>query len=65
MTYFAPGPFTTRGIAVAPFLPPSTGIWASGRHVTSLWALALLGPNGIAARLQALTGSPDSLEAAA
>ncbi|POG46074.1 hypothetical protein BV881_18420 [Streptomyces sp. ZL-24] len=65
MTYLAPGPFTARGIVVAPFLPPTTGLWASGRRVTSLWALAHLGPDGIAARLQALTGSPDSLEAAA
>ncbi|WP_244375851.1 WbqC family protein [Streptomyces ficellus] len=65
MTYLDPAPFTTRGVAVAPFLPPAAGIWASARRVTSLWALAHLGPDGIAARLQTLTGSPDSLEAAA
>ncbi|MGW7304411.1 WbqC family protein [Streptomyces sp. NPDC054835] len=65
MTYLDPAPFTVRGIAVAPFLPPTTGIWASARRVTALWALAHLGPNGLATRLRALTGTPDSLRAAA
>ncbi|MBH5334016.1 WbqC family protein [Streptomyces pactum] len=54
MTYLDPIPFTARNIAVAPFLPPTTGIWASARHVTSLWALAHLGPAGLTARLRAL-----------
>ncbi len=65
MTYLDPAPFTARGITVAPFLPPTTGIWATARCVTSLWALAHLGPTGLSSRLRALTGSPDSLEAAA
>lgn len=65
MTYLDPAPFTTHGIAVAPFLPPTAGIWASARHVTSMWALAHLGPVGLAARLPALTGAPDSLGTAA
>ncbi|MFF4941965.1 WbqC family protein [Streptomyces rubiginosohelvolus] len=65
MTYLDPAPFTARGIAVAPFLPPDAGIWTSARCVTSLWALVHLGPGGLSARLQALTGAPDSLESAA
>jgi hypothetical protein len=65
MTYLDPAPFTTRGIAVAPFLPPTAGIWASARQVTALWALAHLGPAGLAARLTALSGAPDALEVAA
>ncbi|MEU6706555.1 WbqC family protein [Streptomyces wuyuanensis] len=65
MTYLDPAPFTARGIAVAPFLPPAAGIWASARRVTALWALAHLGPAGLSARLRALAGAPDSLEAAA
>ncbi|MGW0945923.1 WbqC family protein [Streptomyces sp. NPDC002623] len=65
MTYLDPAPFTARGIAVAPFLPPAAGIWASARRVTALWALAHLGPAGLAARLRAPAGAPDSLKAAA
>ncbi|GHJ01571.1 hypothetical protein TPA0906_34360 [Streptomyces olivaceus] len=65
MTYLDPAPFTARGITVAPFLPPTTGIWANARRVTALWALAHLGPDALAARLRALASSPDSLEAAA
>ncbi|MFF9727465.1 WbqC family protein [Streptomyces gardneri] len=64
MTYLDPAPFAARDIAVAPFLPPAAGIWASARRVTSLWALAHLGPAGLAARLRAHTAAPDSLEAA-
>lgn len=63
MTHLDAAPFTTCDIAVISFLPPTTGIWASGRRITSLWALAHLGPDGIA-RLRSLTGSPDSPEAA-
>lgn len=58
MTYLDPAPFAARGIAVAPFLPPDAGIWASARRVTALWALAHLGPGGLAARLRDLTGAP-------
>ncbi|WP_437012836.1 WbqC family protein [Streptomyces sp. enrichment culture] len=65
MTYLDPAPFTARGIAVAPFLPPAAGIWASAQRVTALWALAHLGPAGLAARLRALAGAPDSLKATA
>ncbi|NML53258.1 WbqC family protein [Streptomyces sp. R302] len=65
MTYLDPAPFTARGITVASFLPPTTGIWATARRVTALWALARLGPDALAARLRALASSPDSLEAAA
>ncbi len=56
MTYLEPAPFTTRGLTVAPFLLPATGVWTSATRVTSLWALARLGPVGLAARLRDLTG---------
>jgi hypothetical protein len=54
MTYLDPTPFAARNIAVAPFRPPTTGIWSSGRRLSALWALAALGPDAVAARLRAL-----------
>ncbi|MFD6967382.1 WbqC family protein [Streptomyces sp. NPDC059949] len=57
MTYLDPAPFTARGLGVAPFLLPAAGAWTSGTRATSLWALARLGPVGLAARLRDLTGS--------
>ncbi|MET9185027.1 WbqC family protein [Streptomyces tendae] len=54
MTYLDPTPFTAQHIAVAPFRPPTTGIWSTGRRFSALWALAALGPQALAARLQAL-----------
>ncbi|WP_331731285.1 WbqC family protein [Streptomyces sp. NBC_00073] len=56
MTYLDPAPFTSRGLTVAPFLLPADGVWTSATRVTSLWALAHLGPAGLAARLRRLTG---------
>lgn len=54
MTYLDPAPFAAQNIAVAPFRPPTTGIWSSGRSLSALWALAALGPQALAARLKAL-----------
>ncbi|MFF9436375.1 WbqC family protein [Streptomyces sp. NPDC014735] len=54
MTYLDPAPFTAQNIAVAPFRPPTTGIWSAGRRLSALWALTALGPKSLAARLQAL-----------
>lgn len=65
MTYLDPAAFTARGITVAPFLPPASGIWVSARRVTSLWALAHFGPADLAARLMTVTGAPSPLQAAA
>lgn len=38
MTYLGPAPFTAQNFAVAPFWPPTTGIWSSGRRLSALWA---------------------------
>ncbi|MGW7824759.1 WbqC family protein [Streptomyces puniciscabiei] len=54
LTYLDPAPFAAQNIAVAPFRPPTNGIWASGRRLSALWALAVLGPEAVAARLQVL-----------
>ncbi|MFF3754549.1 WbqC family protein [Streptomyces sp. NPDC002018] len=54
MTYLDPAPFTAQNIAVAPFRLPTTGIWSSGRRLSALWALAVLGPRAVGARLKAL-----------
>ncbi|MFH8627516.1 WbqC family protein [Streptomyces vietnamensis] len=64
MTYLDSALFTARGVTVAPFLPPTTGIWASARHVTTLWALAHVGPDGLTSRLRALTGAWNPPDAA-
>ncbi|GGV87985.1 hypothetical protein GCM10015535_38310 [Streptomyces gelaticus] len=58
MSYLDPAPFAARNIAVAPFRPPTTGIWSSGYRLSALWALATLGPQTVAARLQALAIRP-------
>ncbi|MEV8351031.1 WbqC family protein [Streptomyces niveus] len=55
MTYLDPTPFAAQNITVAPFLPPTTGIWSSGRRLSALWALAAQGPDTVAARLRELT----------
>lgn len=54
MTYLDPAPFDAEGIAVIPFQPPTTSIWSSGRRLSALSALAALGPQILAARLQRL-----------
>ncbi|MFF2642168.1 WbqC family protein [Streptomyces niveus] len=55
MTYLDQTPFAAQSITVAPFLPPTTGIWSSGRRLSAPWALAALGPDTVAARLWELT----------
>ncbi|OEJ42767.1 hypothetical protein AR457_00115 [Streptomyces agglomeratus] len=65
MTYLDPIPFAARNIAVAPFRPPTTGIWSSGRRLSALWALAALGPDAVAARLRALASDHCRLQPAA
>ncbi|MGW1431989.1 WbqC family protein [Streptomyces sp. NPDC002431] len=54
MTYLDPEPFAARNVAVAPFRPPTTGIWSSGRRLSALWALAALGPDAMASLLRTL-----------
>ncbi|WP_079032060.1 WbqC family protein [Streptomyces specialis] len=65
ITYLDPEPFAAQNIAVAPFRPPTTGIWASGRRLSALWALAALGPDAVAARLRALATDHCRLRTAA
>ena len=64
MTYLDQAPFAAQDIAVAPFRPPTTGIWSSGRRISALWALVALGPQAVAARLQALAADQTVLQAA-
>ena len=54
MAYLDPAPFAAENIAVTPFRPPTTGIWSSGRSLSSLGALAALGPQEVAAIMQGL-----------
>ncbi|MER5381745.1 WbqC family protein [Streptomyces sp. NPDC002688] len=65
MTYLDQNPFAAQNIAVAPFRPPTTGIWSSGRRLSALWTFAALGPQDIAARLQALASGQSTLQTAA
>ncbi|MEU5774554.1 hypothetical protein ABZ819_14860 [Streptomyces venezuelae] len=53
MTHLAP-PYAAQGVAVLPFLPPTSGTWASGRRISALWAIATRGPDAVAARLREL-----------
>ncbi|MDT0418110.1 MULTISPECIES: WbqC family protein [Streptomyces] len=54
MTYLDPAPFAARNITVAAFRPPATGIWSTARRLSSLYALATLGPDALATRLRAV-----------
>ncbi|MFE9178101.1 WbqC family protein [Streptomyces sp. NPDC007126] len=54
MTYLDPAPFVAEDIAVTPFRPPTTGICSSGRSLSSLGALAALGPQEVATIMQRL-----------
>ncbi|MFI6121672.1 WbqC family protein [Streptomyces sp. NPDC051064] len=54
MAYLDPVPFAAEDMAVTPFRPPTTGIWSSGRSLSSLGALAALGPQEVAAIMQRL-----------
>ncbi|MFJ6659026.1 WbqC family protein [Streptomyces sp. NPDC091377] len=65
MTYLDPAPFAARNIAVAPFRPPLINICSSGRQLSALWALAALGPDAVADRLQALAAVHTVLQPAA
>lgn len=53
MTYLDSAPFAAEGISILPFKPPMTDIWLCGRSLSSLWALAALGPQEVAARSEA------------
>ncbi|MFE7976908.1 WbqC family protein [Streptomyces shenzhenensis] len=65
MSYLDQNPFAARNIAVAPFRPPTTGIWSSGRRLSALWAFAALGPQDVAARLQTLASDRTALQTTA
>ncbi|MFE4053017.1 WbqC family protein [Streptomyces sp. YIM B13518] len=54
MTYLDQALFAARNITVTPFRPPTTTIWSVGRRLSALWALATLGPQTVAAHIQAL-----------
>ncbi|OKJ31149.1 hypothetical protein AMK23_00055 [Streptomyces sp. CB02130] len=63
MTYLDPVPFAARNITVAAFRPPATGIWSTARQLSSLWALASLGPDALASRLRAVADGHAALRA--
>ncbi|MFJ5291428.1 WbqC family protein [Streptomyces sp. NPDC088348] len=65
MGYLDQTPFAVQGIDVTPFRPPTCNIWASGRRISALWALAALGPDAMAARLRALAADHAVLQPAA
>ncbi|MEU6658111.1 hypothetical protein [Streptomyces sp. NPDC046821] len=65
MTYLDPAPFTARNIGVTPFRPPMINIWSSGRRLSALWALAELGPDSVADRLQTRAAGHTILQPAA
>lgn len=65
LAYLDRTPFTARNIAVAPFRPPVINIWSSGRRLSALWALAGLGPDTVADRLQAVAADHTVLQPAA
>ncbi|MGW2837233.1 WbqC family protein [Streptomyces sp. NPDC001493] len=54
MTYLDSAPFAVEGISVLPFQLPMTDVWSSGRSLSSLWALAALGPQEVADRMRRL-----------
>ncbi|MFF2506349.1 WbqC family protein [Streptomyces sp. NPDC058067] len=54
MTYLDQAPFAANDITVVQFQPPTINIWSYGRRLSALWALAVLGPQAVAAHLQAL-----------
>nr|WSX50616.1 WbqC family protein [Streptomyces sp. NBC_00974] len=65
MKYLDEAPFTAQAITVIPFLTPPAGIWASGRQVTALWALATLGSSGLAEQLRSVAADQVALKPAA
>lgn len=65
MAYLDQTPFTARNVAVAPFGPPTTGSWASGRQLSALWAFAALGPETVTARLHAFAADDTLMQPAA
>lgn len=65
MTYLDHAPFTELGVAVVPFLSPATGMWASGRQISALRALASRGPDAVGSRFRALAFAHDALGCAA
>ncbi|MGW4271116.1 WbqC family protein [Streptomyces seoulensis] len=64
MAYLDRRPFADQNITVAPFRPPTTGIWSSGRRLSALWAFAALGPQDMATRLQAPATDQPTLQTA-
>ncbi|MFF4647742.1 WbqC family protein [Streptomyces sp. NPDC001389] len=65
MKYLDEAPFVAQAITVIPFLTPVDGIWATGRQISAVWALATLGPAALADRLQPVASAQTSLQSAA
>ncbi|MGW0555760.1 WbqC family protein [Streptomyces sp. NPDC002926] len=65
MKYLETGLFASCGITVTPFRTPTAGGWDSGREVSALRALMLLGPQALADALRAVAADQDEYRAAA
>ncbi|MFG3440003.1 WbqC family protein [Nonomuraea sp. NPDC047897] len=52
LTYLSPDPFRTYSVRIIPFQMPEMGIWATGRQVSALDALMLIGPNALSLELR-------------
>ncbi|WP_405569054.1 WbqC family protein [Streptomyces sp. NBC_01167] len=59
MKYLEADLFTSRGITVTPFRTPTAGGWDSGRAISALRALMLLGPPALADALRAVAADQD------
>ncbi len=59
MKYLETDLFTSRGITVTPFRTPTAGGWDSGRAISALRALMLLGPPALADALRAVAADQD------
>ncbi|MGH3325128.1 MAG: WbqC family protein, partial [Streptomyces sp.] len=65
MSYLENDLFTSRGITVTPFRTPTAGVWDSGRAISALRALMVLGPPTLADALRAVAADQGALRAAA
>ncbi|MFE6166202.1 WbqC family protein [Streptomyces sp. NPDC056486] len=61
MKYLYSEPFTSRGVAVIPFLAPSNGVWEGAQEVSALRTLMAYGPNPVAKELRGLANHHRSL----
>jgi hypothetical protein len=64
MKYLERGPFASCGITVTPFRTPTAGGWDTGRAISALRALMLLGSQALADALRAVAADQDDARSA-